>query len=231
MSTPIDVTTHQRFLGIVLIASSLLVGVAGLFHPILAGEGSEQLAAVAATGEWRVIHWCIAFGCVVAVAGLAGVSSIHAASPGEGAARIGASLAILGYAVSLVGVLFMLGAASELAQAHRQPAAPGDPEDAVFLYDMLHPYVLAALRIGAFAVSLGIASLGWAVTIGRLWRVWIGWLGLGAGAVGALADVVLSERSPAIVAGIGLAAVWQLVTGLTLTSRSAARPSEPVGSS
>ena len=223
MSTALDVTGHQRLVGVVLIAGALLVGVAGLFHPILTDEGSAQLAAIAATRGWRLIHWSIAFGYVIAVAGLAGVSSAHAATRGAGAARVGASLAIFGYAISVVAVLFMLGAASELAQAHEQRAAPREAEEALFMYDMLHPYVLAMLRIGAFAVSLGVASLGWAVKVARSWRSWIGWLGLGAGAVGAMVGIVLSERSPATVAGIALAAVWQLVAGLTLTRRTAAR--------
>jgi hypothetical protein len=213
--------------GAFLVVGSLLVGVAGLFHPVLTGEGAAQLASIASAGGWRLIHWSISFGYVIAVAGLSSMSSIHAASRGAGAARIGASLAVLGYAVSLVGVLFMLGASGTLAQEYTQAAPTPPAEDIVFLYDALHPFALGALRIGAFAVSLGIAALGWAVIVGRLWRAWVGWLGFGVGVVGALVAVVLSEHSPGIVSGIGLAAVWQLVVGLFLVIGSDPRMPVP----
>jgi hypothetical protein len=217
----VERASRHWLLGITLVGGSLLVGVAGLFHPVLTGDGAAQLNAIAATGRWRLIHWSISFGYVIAVAGLAGIASLHASSAGAGAARVGGSLATLGYAVSLVGVLFMLGAASGLAQAHRQRAV--DSNDAVFLYEMLHPFVLGMLRIGAFAVSLGVATLGWAMKTARLWMSWLGWLGVGAGVAGALADVVLPAHSPAIVTGIGLAAIWQLVTGLLLVLQETPR--------
>jgi hypothetical protein len=88
---------------------------------------------------------------------------------------------------------------------------------------MLHPFALGALRIGAFAVSMGIAALEWAVMAGGLLQKWVGWLGLVGGAVGALVDVVLSDQSPAIVTGIGLAAVWQLVVGIFVLKGAPAR--------
>jgi hypothetical protein len=175
MSAPSNVTVRPWFLGLVLVLDSLLVGVA-VFHPVLTGTGQAQLTAIGATASWRIIHWCIAFGYVLAVGGLAGVAGLHVKSTGAFSASIGAALSIFGYVVSLMGVLFMLGAAHALASAYRGGGSRAI--DAVFLYDMLHPFALAALRIGAFAVSLGIGTIGWAVNKAGNLPAWSGQVGI-----------------------------------------------------
>jgi hypothetical protein len=215
---PTPLLERSTVLGSILVAASLLVGVAGLFHPVLSGDGAAQLMNIAETRGWRVIHWSISFGYVLAVAGLVGFSNVLSSTPGASAARLGASLTIFGYAVSLVGVLFMLGAAPALANTYRA-SAPGPAANALFLYETLHPFALAALRVGAFAVSLGVLALGWSVKTARVLPGWLGWVGFAAGLVGAGVAASLSEHSPAIVTGIGLAAVWQLVAGVLLMAR------------
>lgn len=220
MTADADAFARPRLVAFFLVAGSVLIGVPTLFHPILVGDGTAQLTAIAATAGWRVIHLAIAFGYVLAVAGLAGVSGLDAVKSERSVVRIGASLSILGYAVSLVGVLFMLGAAHAMAGAF-QPHAGQVGTDVALLYDLLHPFALAALRVGAFAVSVGISALGWAVKAGRSWPRWLGWLGLAAGLIGAVVAIFLSEHSPAIVTGIGLAVVWQLVVGVLLLVRPA----------
>lgn len=216
-STPL--LERSTVLGSALIAASLLVGVAGLFHPVLSGDGAAQLADIAGTRGWRAIHWSISFGYVLAVAGLGGLSNVLVSTPGASAARIGATLAAFGYAVSLVGVLFMLGAAHSIASTYRASAPGPAAANAVHLYETLHPFALAALRIGAFAVSLGVLALAWSVKTARVLRSWLGWIGLGAGLVGAGVALGFSEHSPAIVTGIGLAAIWQLLVGALLVTR------------
>lgn len=218
MTADADVASRPRLVGFFLVAGSLLVGVSALFHPILVGDSTAQLTAIAATRGWRVIHLAIAFGYVLVVAGLAGVSGLDAVKREELAVRIGACLSIFGYAVSLVGVLFMLGAAHAMAGTYQQPAGQR-AIDVAFLYDLLHPFALAALRVGAFAVSVGIGALGWAVKAGRSWPSWLGGLALAAGFAGAIVALFFSEHSPAIVMGIGLAVVWQLVVGVWLLKR------------
>lgn len=208
-------TADRTRLGFVLIAASLLVGVAALFHPVLTGDGAAQLGAIAATRGWRPIHLSISFGYVLAVAGVAGLS-LRFSGPGAAMVRLGASLAIFGYAVSLVGVLFMLGAADAMAGAYQRRG--GDPEIAL-LYDLLHPFALGALRIGAFAVSLGILAFGWA-TQARPWPAWLGRFAVAAGLSGAAVALALPEHSPAIVTGIGLALAWQFAVGVWLLVRS-----------
>lgn len=199
--------------GSALGVGALLVGVAGFFHPVLTGGASAQLDAIASTEHWRVIHWSIALGFVVLVGGLALASAIHHTTPAEIAARVGATVAVFGYAVSLVGVLFMLSAARELAEAH---AATGD---AAFLYDMLHPFALAALRLGAFAVSVALCAFGLAIRSGALWPRWLGSAALLAGAIGAAIGVLVHEHSPMTIGGIALAAAWQLLAGVVLLGR------------
>ncbi len=199
--------------GSALVVGALLVGVAGLLHPVLTGDADAQLDAIASTAHWRVIHWSLALGFVVLVAGLALASAIHRTTPGEIAARVGATVAVFGYAVSLVGVLFMLSAARELAEVH---AATGD---AAFLYDMLHPFALAALRLGAFAVSVALCAFGLAIRSGASWPRWLGPAAVVAGAIGAAIGVLVPEHSPATIGGVAIAAAWQLLAGVVLVGR------------
>ncbi len=190
------------------------------------GDGATQLTKIAASAAWRPIHLSIAFGYVVALAGLAGLAGLHTGTPGAQVARVGVTLAGFGYAVSALGVLFMLGAAAALAEAHARSVLPGTAADATFLYETFHPSALAALRIGAFAVSLGIAALGWAVRLGRRWRRWVGESGFWAGCLGAVVALLGHEHSPAIVAGVGLGTLWQFVVGVLLLRGSRAAPSD-----
>jgi hypothetical protein len=204
------------FHGLALVAGALLVGVAGIFHPMLAGDGAGQLAAIDAMPGWRTVHWAIVFGYVLVVAGLTGLVTEHATTPGASGVRTGVFLSTFGYLVSMVGVLFMLGAASTLAATYRaaEPGLAGT--HAVFVYDMLHPAARAALRVGAFAVALALYALGWGLIGGDAYPRWLGWLAVGAGAAGAAVAVLLAETSPYVVAGVGLATLWQLAAGVTM---------------
>ncbi|HXF95625.1 MAG TPA: hypothetical protein VNI61_05940, partial [Gemmatimonadales bacterium] len=172
----------SRVSSLSLLSGALLVGVAGLRHPLLAGEGPQQLAVIAAASGWRAIHLALILGFVLVVAGLVGVALRHGETAGSGAARAGALLAVLGYGVALVGVLFMAGAAPALARAYAA-AEPGlAATGAVFVYDMLHPFATLALRAGEFAVGLSTWALGWGVLRGGVLPRGLGVGGAGAGA-------------------------------------------------
>jgi len=201
------------FYALTLLAGSLAVGIAGVRHPMLVGDGADQLTLIAATGAWRTIHWAFAAGYVGVVAGLAGLAARHAGTPGDRAARIGALTATFGYAVSLVGVLFMLGAAAALADVYVR-AAPGlSGTHAVFTYDMLHPTAQAAIRVGAAAVSLSLYAFGWAAVRGGVLPRWLGFAGVGSGIVGVVAAVAGAPDTATLVAGVALATAWQAVAG------------------
>lgn len=202
--------------GLALLAGALLVGAGGLRHPILAGDGAAQLAAIAAMPGWRALHWAIALGYVLVVAGLSGALSRLAETAGAPAARTGMFLSAFGYLADLIGVAFMLGAASALAAAY-QAGEPGlAATNAVFVFDMLHPAAHAALRVGAFAVSLGLAAFGWSVLASAAWPRWLGWIGVWGGAGGVAAALAVPGGSPYAIAGVGLATVWQLGAALML---------------
>jgi len=207
------------FHGLALVLGALLVAVAGSQHPMLTGDGATQLAVIGAQASWPMIHWAIAFGYVLVIAGLIGVIGRHAPTPGAGAARTGVYLSLVGYVVSLGGVLFMLGAGTALANAFRTGAPGLSATHAAFVFDMLHPSARAALRIGAFAVSLGLYSMGWAAVTGGVFPRWLGWYGVGAGILGVVIALALSAESPYVIAGVGLATAWQLVAGVLLLAR------------
>jgi hypothetical protein len=219
MTAPYSLT---RFWGIVLLAAALLLGIPSFGHPLLHGDAGTQLAKIAATPAWRSVHWSFSLGYVVSLAALAGVSGLHAGTPGAPMTGLGVILAAFGYAVSALGVLFMLSTADALAGAHARQGlelAGGDPR---FMYEMLHPFALAALRVGAFAVSLGVGALGWGVKCAMVWRPWVGWSAVGAGLMGAAAALAFPERSPVVVLGVALTACWQAAVGVVLLRRTKA---------
>jgi hypothetical protein len=214
-----DASRRPLFHGLTLVIGALLVAIGGAQHPMLTGDGASQLVVIARQHSWHTVHWLIAFGYVLVAGGMAGVLSLHANTAGAGAARTGVLLQLFGYAISLVGVLFMLGAGTSLAAAY-QTSQPGlTATHAAFLFDMMHPAARAALRVGAFAISLGLCSIGWAAVIGPVFPRWLGWLGIGAGFVGVAAAVLLSETSNYVVAGLAMATVWQLVAGVLMLMR------------
>lgn len=194
-----------------LLAGALLVGVAGLRHPLLSGDGAAQLAAIAGTAGWRGIHLALVFGMVFVVAGLVGIALAHGETPGWAAARAGILLAVLGYGVTLVGVLFMTGAAPRLAAAYSQGEPGLAATEAVFLYDMLRPFATSSLRVGEFAIGLSAWAFGWGGLDGRLFPRWLGWLGVAAGAACALWAVVMNEEAARLMGGLAPVTAWQVL--------------------
>ena len=205
--------------GFILLAGARLVGLAGLQHPILTGDGAAQLSVIAATPMWRAVHWAIALGYVLVVTGLTGVWSRLATTPGSGAARTGMFLSLFGYLTDLVGVMFMLGAGSALADAYRAGEPGLTATSAIFMFDMLHPAARAALRIGAFAVSIGLVGFGWGIMRGAVFPRWLGQLGVAGGAVGVVVALALPASSPYVVAGVAIATVWQVGAGVMMLRR------------
>src|SRR2546425_12347530 len=84
---------RSPFYPLCLLGGALLLGSAGLAHPLLIGDGPTQLAAIAGTPAWRTIHWALLFGLPLMFAGLIGLALRHVATAGGGAGRAGGLLA------------------------------------------------------------------------------------------------------------------------------------------
>jgi hypothetical protein len=200
---------RPSFYGLALLAGTLLLAGAALRHPVLAGDGAAQLGLIAATPAWRTIHLTLLLGLALVVAGVSGAAGRHVAGAGEQAARTALVLAVLGYGALAVNVAFMTGAGTALADAYGRSGAGLTATQAVFVFDMLHPFGLVAQRFGAFAVGLSTCALGWAVVGGGVFPRWLGWGGVAAGAVGALVALGSNENARQVLAGVVLATVWQ----------------------
>ena len=201
-----------------LVGSSLVVA-AGLVHPDLTGDGAAQLGVIARTEEWRAIHWAFLFGFALTLTGLAGFVGVHAGTPGGGAARAGMLVAIFAYAAWAVVVTFMVGAGWTLAQSY-VAAQPGlTATHAVFLYDMLHPFALAAQRAAGFALGISTYLLGWAVINGKVLPRRLGAGAVAGGVIAAGLALAFPESTKADEAAFVLPVLWQVVAGAVLLRR------------
>ena len=207
-------TRPSPFYGLCLTAGALAFGVAGSFHPVLSGDGAAQLATIARTGAWRVIHWTLLLALPLMLTGLAGVSLRHQETPGAGPARAGVLIAGFAFAAWMVNILFMAGAGHYLAATYRV-ADPGlTATHAVFLYDMIHPMGLAAERLATFSLGLALYLLAWGVWNGRVFWRGLAWGAFVAGAACMLIGLVVDESSVVIFYGQAGAVVWLLATGV-----------------
>ena len=199
-----------------LVVGSLLVIVAGTLHPDLAGDGAAQLTTIAQCRAWRAIHWTFLFSFPLSLTGLAGLVGRHAGTPGEHAGRAGLIVGGFAYGAWLLTVAFMGGAGWALARSF----ATGEPglaaTDAVFLYDMLRPFALAAQRAAAFALGIATYLFGRGVLNGKVLPRWLGAAGVAGGLVGVALALAFREDTKADQAAYVLPVLWQVVTGAVL---------------
>ncbi len=210
---------RSSFYALCLVVGALLFGAAGLAHPVLTGDGAVQLAAIAGTHGWRVIHWSLLFGLPLMLAGLAGLALHHRDTPGAGPARAAVILATFGFAAWMVNILFMAGAGWHLARTYAATEPGLAATHAVFLYDMLHPFGLAAERLATFTMGLALYLFGWAIRNGRVHPRWLSW---GAFAVGAACMVIpLAVQEGAVVLYYGQATLvaWMAAAGAVMVAR------------
>ena len=209
-------TRPSPFYGLCLTAGALAFGVAGLFHPILTGDGAVQLATIAGTPAWRVIHWTLLLALPLMLAGLAGISLRHQETPGAGPARAGVLVAGLAFAAWMLNILFMAGAGRHLAATYTT-AEPGlTATHAVFLYDMIHPMGLAAERLATFTTGLALYLLAWGIWNGRVFWRGFAWAAFVIGAACMVIGVAVDEASVVIYYGQAGAVVWMLGTGVAM---------------
>ena len=211
---------RSPFYGLCMIAGALLIGIAGLCHPVLNGDGAAQLGAISRTAAWRTMHWALGFGLPLLYAGLVGVALRHLDTPSGNQARAGVMLAGFAFAVWAINILFMAGAGTQLARAYLI-AEPGlTATRTVFLYDMLHPFGLAAERLATFALGLALYLYGWTVINGRAWPRWLGWGAIGGGGACMAVAVVFPETAVYLYYGQALLVAWCAIAGVLMIAET-----------
>jgi hypothetical protein len=210
---------RSAFYALCLVLGALLFGVAGLAHPILRGDGAVQLATIARTDGWRVIHWSLLFGLPLMLAGLAGLSLHHQETPGAGPARAGVIVATFAFAAWMVNMLFMAGAGWHLARTYAASQPGLAATHAVFLYDMLHPFGLAAERLATFAMGLALYLFGWAIRNGRVHPRWLSWGAFAVGAVCLVIPLVVREDAVVLYYGQATLVAWMAAAGVVMFAR------------
>ena len=213
-------TRRPLFYGLCLLVGSLLFGIAGLNHPLLSGEGAAQLATVARTSAWRLIHWSLLFGLAFMYTGLVGVALRHTDTAGSTPARAGVVVGAFAFSVWSINILFMVGAGWQLAQAYTASDAGLTGTHAVFVYDMLHPTGLAAERLATFMLGLVAYMFGWTIRNGAIWPKWLAWAAWTVAVVAGVVAVAFSEYSPFMYYGQALFVVWLAATAVVMLGYS-----------
>jgi hypothetical protein len=207
---------RSPFYPLCLMVGSLLAVAAGVGHPNLAGDGAAQLAAIARCEAWRTIHFAFLFGFALSLAGLVGVAGRHAGTPGEGATRAAVIVGTFAYAAWMVTVAFMAGAGWSLAQSYTAAGSGLSARDAVFAFEMLHPFALAAQRGAAFALGVSTCLFGWGLLDGKVLPRWLGTGAVASGLFAMALALVFQEDTKADQAAFVLPVLWQVVTGAVL---------------
>ena len=210
------VTRRPLFYGFCLLVGTLLFGIAGAVHPILAGDGAAQLDMIAHTKAWRLIHWSLLFGLAFMYAGLIGVSLRHNDTPGASPSRAGIRLGAFAFSVWSINILFMVGAGYQLAHAHDAADAGLAGTHAVFLYDMLHPFGLAAERLATFLLGLVAYTFGWGIRNGAVWPRWLAWFAWLVAALCGGVALVFSETLPYVYYAQATFVVWLLLAAVVM---------------
>ncbi|HEY3219704.1 MAG TPA: hypothetical protein VGJ80_03150 [Gemmatimonadales bacterium] len=209
-------TRRPLFYGSCLVLGVLLFGVAGAMHPILSGDGAAQLATIAQTGGWRVMHWSLLFGLAFMYAGVIGVALRHNDTPGSTPGRAAVRMGAFAFSVWSLNILFMVGAGAQLAHAYTASDTGLTGTHAVFMYDMLHPMGLAAERLATFMLGLVAYMFGWAIRNGGVWPQWLAWMAWLVAVVNGIVAVVCSEFSPLMYYGQALFVIWLAATAVVM---------------
>jgi len=210
------VTRRPLFYGVCLLLGTLLFGGAGAMHPLLSGDGAAQLATIAKTSGWRMIHWSLLFGLAFMYAGVIGVALRHNDTPGATPGRAAVRMGAFAFSVWSINILFMVGAGWQLARAYTTSDTGLTGTHAVFLYDMLHPMGLAAERLATFMLGLVAYMFGWAIRNGAIWPKWLAWAAWTVAVVAGVVAVAFSEYSPFMYYAQALFVIWLAATAVVM---------------
>jgi len=190
-----------RWSAVSLLVGALAFGVAGLNHPMLSGDAAPQLATIAHTPHWRLIHWTLLFAFPLMQAGILGLVARHLDTPGASLLRTGAMLATFGFGIWALNVLVMVGTGWTLAQTPADPVAQG-------LYAAIHPFGLAAERLATFTMGMALVVLGRGIRVGKVFGRWLAETGTATGLINVAVAVLFSETSQVMYVGQGVIIAW-----------------------
>ncbi|MBK8003344.1 MAG: hypothetical protein IPK12_05190 [Gemmatimonadetes bacterium] len=188
-----------RLLAVLLLLGSVLLLAASAFHPILPLTGAGDLALIAATPHWALVHYTLLHATGLIIAGIWAVwlDARREARPALTAACV--TLAI-GHALNGVNIAYMTGAGTLLA------AAPATP-DLALTYQALHQFAVMCGRLAGFLVAIAAAGLALATRSSAPRALTaLAWLACGAGLLG---NVLAPPGHPLMLTSVGVMAAWQ----------------------
>jgi hypothetical protein len=194
-----------RPLAIVLIAGAALLGLGAAMHPVLSGNGAQDLQLIANTPHWRTIHLVMLAGSGLIVLGL----WVRVVDRPELQGPAVAALAViaLGLAINALNIAYMAGSGTHLAEMFTA-GRPGMSD----LFEVTHPIGLMAARFGNFLVALGATALGvveWNDPTRPRWLAWLAW---GAALGGFVGVLFFDEASRVALAAVALLSAWEVAT-------------------
>ena len=198
-----------RYSACSLLLGALAFGAAGLFHPFLTGDAATQLATIAHTPHWRLIHWTLLFGFPLMQAGILGLVARHLDTPGASLLRTGAMLATFGFGVWALNVLLMAGTGWTLAQTPMDLSAQ-------VLYAGIHPFGLAAERLATFTMGVALVVVGRGIRVGARFPRWLAETGTATGLINVAVAVLFAETSQVMYVGQGMIVTWLAAAGVAM---------------
>lgn len=168
---------------------------------MLNGDAATQLATIAHTSHWRLIHWTLLFAFPLMQAGVLGLVARHLETPGASLLRTGAMLATFGFGIWALNVLLMAGTGWMLALTPSDPGAQG-------LYAAIHPFGLAAERLATFAMGIALVVMGRGIRVGKVFGRWLAETGTATGLINVAVAVLFSETSQVMYVGQGIIVAW-----------------------
>jgi hypothetical protein len=197
----LGIVRPPRWSAISLLVGTLAFGFAGLHHPFLSGDAATQLATIAHTPHWRLIHWTLLFAFPLMQAGILGLVARHLDTPGASLLRTAAMLATFGFGIWALNVLLMAGTGWTLGQASADLSAQ-------VLYAGIHPFGLAAERLATFAMGVALVVAGRGVRVGQRFPRWLAETGTATGLINVAVAVLFSETSQVMYIGQGIIVAW-----------------------
>ena len=189
-----------RLLAALLLLGSVLLLAASAVHPLLPLTGPGDLALIAATPHWALVHYTLLHATGLIIAGIWAVW-LDARREVRPALTAACAILAIGQALNGVNIAYMTGAGTLLAAA---PPAP----DLALTYQAMHQFAVMCGRLAGFLVAIAGAAFALA-TRQSAPRALTGlaWLACGAGLAG---NFLAPPGHPLMLTSVGVMAAWQV---------------------